>query len=245
MTLCVAESLLANKGFNGRDQLDRYRAWAQNPAAAGAQPDARLRAVVNDALARAAWGRNAMSGTHDPKQADASPLPRCAAAALYARDDLRLASSLGADVARVTHQAPLLVDACRVFTCMISAAVSGRPREQVLAVAEEMKGMPLKDEILRLAAGWRYPPDPAHRPPAGILRVLDRVAREFARGESFQAGLTRLLASRAADRDATCAAYGVLAGAALGEQAIGAQLSDRVARRPELEALAERLYRRH
>ena len=105
--------------------------------------------------------------------------------------------------------------------------------------------MPLKDEVLRLAAGWGHPPDPAHRPPAGILRVLDRVAREFARGESFAEGLARLVAGRATDRDATCAAYGALAGAALGEQAIGPQLSDRVARRPELEALAERLYRRH
>jgi ADP-ribosyl-[dinitrogen reductase] hydrolase len=245
MTLCVAESLIANKGFNGRDQLERYRAGAENPAAFGAQPDAGLRDVVRDALARAAWGRNALSGTHDPKQVDASPLARCAAVALYARDDLGLASSLGADVARVTHQAPLLVDACRLFTCMICAAISGRSRLQVLAVAGEMKGMPLKEEILRLAAGWGHPPDPSHRPPAGILRVLDRVAREFARGGSFAEGLARLAAGRATDRDATCAAYGALAGAALGEQAMGSQLLDGVARRPELEALAERLYRRH
>ncbi|MEO8308625.1 MAG: ADP-ribosylglycohydrolase family protein [Pseudomonadota bacterium] len=245
MTMCVAESLIANKGFNGRDQLDRYRAWAQDPAAAGAQPDAELRAVVRDALSRAAWGRNALAGTHDPKQNDASPLARCAAVALYARDDLRLASSLGADVARVTHQAPLLVDACRLFTCMIAAAIGGQTREQVLAVAQEMKGMPLKDEVTRLAAGWSHAPDPAHRPPAGILRVLDRVAREFARGEGFAQGLARLMAGRATDRDATCAAYGALAGAALGEQAIGPPLADCMARRPELEALAERLYRRH
>ena len=205
-----------------------------------------LRAVVRDALSRAAWGRNAMSGTHDPKQTDASPLARCAAAALYARDDLRLASSLGADVARVTHQAPLLVDACRVFTCMICAAISGRSREQVLAVAGEMKGMPLKDEILRLAAGWGRPPDPAHRPPAGILRVLDRVAREFARGESFPDGpgaadgkpgnrpgrhLRRL--RRAGRRGARGA----------GHRSRSYWTASRAA--PELEALAERLYRRH
>ena len=113
------------------------------------------------------------------------------------------------------------------------------------AAAGEMKGMPLKDEILRLAAGWGHPPDPAHRPPAGILRALDRVAREFARGGSFAAGLARLAASRGTDRDATCAAYGALAGAALGEQAMEPQLLDGVARRAELEALAERLYRRH
>jgi ADP-ribosylglycohydrolase len=78
-----------------------------------------------------------------------------------------------------------------------------------------------------------------------LLRVLDRVAREFARGESFPEGLARLMAGRSTDRDAACAAYGALAGAALGEQAIGPPLLDSVARRPELEALAERLYRRH
>ncbi len=245
MAVCVAESLLASKGFNGRDQLERYRAWAVNPAAFGAQPDAELRAVVREALSRAAWGRNALTGTHDPEQLDASPLARCAAAALYARDDLRLASALGADVARVTHQAPLLVDACRLFTCMLSAAIAGRTPAQVLAIAGEIKGMPLKGEVLRLAAGWGQAADPAHRPPAGILRVLDRVAREFERGEGLAQGLARLAAGRLSDRDAACAAYGALAGAALGDQAIEAQLTDRVARRPELEALAERLYRHH
>ena len=71
------------------------------------------------------------------------------------------------------------------------------------------------------------------------------MAREFARGGSFEEGLGRLVTGRATDRDATCAAYGALAGAALGEQAIGPKLSDHVARRAHLEALAERLYRRH
>jgi ADP-ribosylglycohydrolase len=149
-----------------------------------------------------------------------------------------------ADVARVTHRAPLLVDACRVFTCMISAAVAGRTREQVLAVASDMKGMPLKEEVLQLARGWSSPPDAVHRPPPGILRVLDRVAREFARGEDFAAGLARLAASRASDRDAACADYGALAGASVGEEGIAAELAGHVARRAGLQQLAERLFRR-
>jgi len=128
---------------------------------------------------------------------------------------------------------------------MISSAISGHSRQQILAVPGEMKGMPVKDEILRMAAAWDHPPDPAHRPPAGILRVLDRVAREFARGGSFAEGLARLAAGRTTDRDAACAAYGALAGAALGKQASGSPLWNHVACRPELEALAERLYRHH
>lgn len=243
MTLCVAESLLANRGFDARDQLDRYRAWAADPVAAGAHASAELRQSIRDALARAAWQRGALVGSHDPKQLDASPLARCAAAALFAGHDLRLASSLGADVARVTHQAPLLVDACRLFTCMISAALAGGSREQVLAVAREMTGIPLKEEVLRLAEGVRKPADPAQRLPAGILRVLDRVAREFARGEDFEVGLSRLSAKHSVDRDAVCAAYGALAGAWSGEAAIAPALKAVVARRTELESLADRLHR--
>jgi ADP-ribosylglycohydrolase len=245
MTLCVAESLLANKGFNGRDQLDRYRAWAADPVAAGAQAGAELRQGIRDALARAAWQRGALVGSHDPKQMDASPLARCAAPALFAGVNLREASALGADVARVTHQAPLLVDACRLFTFMIASSLAGRSREQILAVAREMTGMPLKNEVLRLAENCRKPIDPAHRPPAGILRVLDRVLREFAKGDPFEVGLARLAAHRSADRDAACAAYGALAGALSGEEAIAPALRALVARRTELEALADRLHRGH
>lgn len=245
MTLCVAESLLASKGFNGRDQLDRYRAWAADPVAAGAHPGAELRQGVRDALARAAWQRGTLVGSHDPKQLDASALARCAAAALYAGHDLRQASSLGADVARVTHQAPLLVDACRVFTCMISAALAGRSREQVLAVGTDMTGMPLKEEVLKLAESWRRPPDPAQRLPAGILRVLDRVAREFARSQDFDSGISRMAGKRSIDRDAACAAYGALAGAWSGEMAIAPALRAAVSRCAELEALADRLHRHH
>ena len=106
-------------------------------------------------------------------------------------DDQRLASSLGADVARVTHQAPLLVDACRLFTCMISAALAGRSREQVLAVAEEMTGMPLKDEVLELADGLAPAAGSPQRQPAGILRVPGPVVREFSRDDGFQVGLSR------------------------------------------------------
>jgi ADP-ribosyl-[dinitrogen reductase] hydrolase len=185
-----------------------------------------------------------VAGTHDPKQVDASPLARCAAAALYAGNDLRMASSLGADVARVTHQAPLLVDACRVFTCMISAALAGRPREQVLGVANEMTAMPLKAEVLQLARGWTSPADPTQRPPAGILRVLDRVAREFAHAEALAAGLARLAGGRATDRDAACASLGALVGASAGEQSLPTELVRRVAGRADLVRLAERLHSR-
>ena len=244
MTQCVAESLLEKHGFDGRDQLERYRQWEKDPAATGAAPDARLHASVRNAMTRALWSRAAVVGSHDPAQVDAAALARSAAPALYALGDFSLAGSLGADIARVTHQAPVLVDACRLFACMIAAALAGRSRPQVLAVGEELHGMPLKTEVLDVAREWHDPQVGRRRPPSGILGALDRAVRSFAKTRDFSAGLERARTHRGADRATVCAAYGALAGAYYGEAAISAQWRSQVANLDRLEALADRLFLR-
>lgn len=221
MALCVAHSLLERGGFDGRDQIDRFRSWAQDPAAAGADPAATLRPLVQNVLARALWNRSAVLGSHDPSQLDPSPLGRCAAVALFAAGRKLDAAALGADVARVTHQAPVVVDACRLFSVMLCLAVSGAPRATVLAADASIGAIPLRDELRALAASWRAGPAGRHRPPAGVLGTLDRAVRCFARSSSFEEGMERALQSRDADRDALCAAYGALAGAFHGEASIG------------------------
>ena len=62
MTLCVAESLLACDGFDGRDQLERYREWALDPTPRALAAEAALRPAVRDALVRSLWNRSAIVG---------------------------------------------------------------------------------------------------------------------------------------------------------------------------------------
>jgi ADP-ribosylglycohydrolase len=243
-TLCVLESLLARGGFDGRDQLERYRAWARDPAAAGAREDATLRPLVREVLGRAVWNKAAVLGSHDPAQQDASALARCAAAALFAAGDRHAAISLGADVARVTHQAPVPVDACRLFTAMIVAALQGASRAAVLAVAQQWETVPLREELRVLAADWTGPQVGRRRPPPAILGALDRAVRAFSRSREFAAGLERALGAPAADRDAVVASYGALAGAYYGEAAIAPALRMRVAGLPRLGTLAEQIFQR-
>ena len=243
-TLCVAESLLACNGFDGRDQLERYRTWARDPAGAGARADATLRPVVREVLARAVWNKAAVLGSHDPRQQDASSLARCAAAALFAAGDRPAAIALGADVVRVTHQAPVSVDACRLFTAMIVTALQGASRAAVLAVAQEWQALPLREELRLLAADWTGPQVGRRRPAPGILGVLDRAVRALARSRDFGGGLERALGAPVADRDAVVASYGALAGACYGEAAIAPALRTRVAGAARLGTLAEQIFQR-
>lgn len=241
MTLCVAESLLARRGFDGRDQLERFRAWSRDPARFGAVATARLRPAVSSVLARAVWNRSAVLGTHDPAQIDPSPLPRCAAVALFSSGQPGVAASLGADVARVTHQAPVLVDACRLLSAMIAQALCGAAQEQLLDAARHCGGTPLRAEVLDLAATWGASTG-RRRPPAGVLGVLDAAVRSFIREADFEAGLQRVLQSRNPDRDAVCAVYGALAGAFHGEQAIPSAMCEQLPNLSTVWQLADQLH---
>ena len=215
-----------------------------DPVAEGAAPHAALRPSVRDTLNRALWSRSVLSGSHDPTVLDPAPLARSAAVGLFAGGDLAVASSLGADVARVTHQAPYVVDTCRLFACMITAALEGRDRDVVLGVASQIHGIPLKEDVVRVAAEWLAPSAGRRQQPAAILGCLDKAARNFARAEDFESGLERLLASPGAYPDATFAAYGALAGAYWGEAAQPSDLHEAVAGIDRLEVLADRLYLR-
>lgn len=243
LALCAAESLLAMGRFDGRDQLERLRAWAKNPVAAGAAPDAALRPAVSQVLARALWSKSQVLGSHDPAQQDASPLSRAAAAALFAAVP-GPAGALGADLARITHQAPTPVDACRLLADMIAAALRGQARSEVLGMAMRPGALPLREELRLLASDWSAQPAGRRRPPPGILGALDRAVRCFARSRSFADGLERALAGSGAERDAIAAAYGALAGAWYGEPGLPADLRNRVTGLPRLAGLAGELFSR-
>jgi ADP-ribosylglycohydrolase len=240
MALCVAESLLAVRGFDARDQMERYRRWQQDGHLSATGKAVGLRPAVRRALALAGWRRAPVVGSHDPAQLDAEPLVRCIAPALYFHRDFAAAVEAGADTARVTHQAPLVVDACRLFTGMLHRALAGERREAILSLPARWPAATLKPELLRHAEGWTQAPRRrAPRNPT-ILTVLDDVARAFADSEEFAPGLLGLV-NRGGESDVAGAAYGQLAGAFQGLAAIPAAWRAALPAPSLLERFAEQL----
>ncbi len=242
MTLCAADSLLARDGFDARDQVERYLRWQRDPAAAGADPAATLRPSVRNALLRALRSHARFQGSLDPSVVDAAPLARSAAAALFAAADAGVASGLAADMARVTHQAPLVVDCCRLFAAMLGRALAGEDKPAVIAAAAHT-GLPLKDEVLQVAAGWAAPPGGRRPGLPPILTVLDRATRSFVRADVL-AGFERLRDLPGAESDATLATYGALTGAWHGAPGLPAALLERLQGREQIEELAAGLHAR-
>jgi ADP-ribosylglycohydrolase len=242
LTHCAAESLLACGGFDGRDQVERIRQWVRDPAASGAALGTALPMAVRNVMARAVWNKAQVLGSHDPTLQEA-PLARCAAAALFAAAGTAVAGEIGADLARITHQAPLPVEACRLVSEMMYAALRGEPQATVIAVGLRPDNLPRREEVRLLAQEWNSPQPGRRSPPAGVLGVLDRAVRSFARSRSFADGLERALAGRGAERSAVAATYGALAGAWYGEIGLPTDLTARVANPGRIIDLAGRMLR--
>lgn len=219
MALCAAESLIQSQGFDGRDQMARYRHWQQAGHLSATGVAVGLRPAVRKAVALAGWRRTTMAGSHDPSQLDPEALVRCVSPAIYFHRDAAAAVAAGADTARVTHQAPVLVDACRLFTALVHAALNGQDKAQILGLAAHWQGLPLKEEVREMARRWTQPGNRRQPASGTILSALDAAVRAFAGSEDFGSGVLTLV-NRGGDCDVTAAAYGQLMGAYLGEEAI-------------------------
>ena len=117
MTLCLAESLLACGRFDARDQIERYLEWQRTARPAGG--DEPTSADVARALAAYRWRGQPMAGSHDPRDAAPTSLPRVLAAAAFAPHDPAAAIALAAECSRTTHQSPVVLDGCRLYAASL------------------------------------------------------------------------------------------------------------------------------
>src|SRR2546423_3693119 len=131
MALCLAESLLECEGFDGRDQVARYRRWQQEGYLSCTGQCVGITAGTARALALAQWRRQAYSGSHDPEALDPEALSRVVPVTMYLFAQPPAAAQWAAEAARTTCQAPAVLTACRALGQALHAALSGEPRSLV------------------------------------------------------------------------------------------------------------------
>jgi ADP-ribosylglycohydrolase len=246
LALLLVDSLVARGGHDAHDQIRRYAQWQRRGYLSSTGRCVGIGATTARALAQAQWSGNPYSGPHDPGKADKDPLSRAAIAAAWAAADPERAVALAAEVVRTTHQAPLVLDACRLYAALVVGALRGADREALLAPQfEPAPGLwarrPLRPEIAAIAAGaWRKQRTaPTGGGTAADALVLALWALE--RGETWRAAVTSAL-SLGRDTPTNGALVGALAGALWGVVAIPPHWRAGVAKGDWLEAAAERLH---
>ncbi len=247
MALCLADSLVASDGPDAADQVARYCDWQRNGLWSSTGSCVGISAATSRALATAQWTGNPYAGSHDPAHADAEPLARIGPAVAWFRASPPEAIDAAVNCARVTHQAPLTLDAVRLLAALLAGALAGRDKAALLAVdfspaPESWRPDTLRSPIREIAGGaWRgRAPRRLLRGKLAVVAVLESALAAFEQGGDVVQCITAA-ASRPGDALTAAAIAGQLAGACHGASGLPAALRAGLARADEIEALADRL----
>lgn len=246
MALCLAESLIERRGFDPKDQMERYLRWFRHGHLSSTGRCFDIGGTVRAALYRYEETGDPLAGATDPRSAGNGSLMRLAPVPLaYARRP-RAAIRRAAESSRTTHGAATAVDACRYLAALLVGAVQGAGKDALLSpryapVPGCWEAQPLVPEIDEIACGsFRRRDPPAIRGSGYVVRSLEAALWALHRSDSFAEGCL-LAVNLGEDADTTAAVYGQLAGAVYGAHRIPARWLERLAERTRIERFADRL----
>jgi ADP-ribosyl-[dinitrogen reductase] hydrolase len=221
LALLLAQSLLEREGFDAQDQVQRYVLWQRDGHGSATGQCVGISASVARALATAQYRRQPFAGSHDPEQLDKDPLSRVAPVVMYFFADPGTAIARAAEAARITAQAPMVLDCVRLLAAMVRQALAGRDKAAVLRPPRDLwMAVNTRAEVLSVYEGSyqrRMPPEITGG--GHVVQALEAAMWAFHHGETFREGAL-LAANLGRDSDVVAAAYGQLAGAYHGVSAI-------------------------
>lgn len=221
MALLLADSLLEREGFDALDQVQRYARWQREGHGSATGQCVGIAANVARSLATALYKHQPFAGSHDPDQLDKDPLSRVAPVVMYFFADAATAVARAVEAARITAQAPLVLDCVRLLAAMMHLALAGRDKSAILKPPRDLwANANTRLEVVTVYEGSyarRMPPDITGG--GHILQALEAALWAFHQSDSFREGAL-LAANLGRDADVVTATYGALAGAHHGVSAI-------------------------
>jgi ADP-ribosyl-[dinitrogen reductase] hydrolase len=242
MALCLAESLTECGGFDPGDQIERYCRWWREGHWSSNGSCFDIGNTVRSALEHFLETGESFAGSTDPRSAGNGSIMRLAPVALFFHPDTAAVLHYSAQSSRTTHGCGECVDACRVLGGLLDAALAGADKAAILAAGRRLaEADPLAPGVAAVARGsYLEKPRDAISGDGYVVRSLEAALWCFARTETFEQAVLEA-ANLGDDADTTAAVCGQLAGAHYGAQAIPPAWLDLLARRDEIEAMADAL----
>jgi ADP-ribosyl-[dinitrogen reductase] hydrolase len=249
MALCLAESLIEKRGFDPKDQMDRYCRWWREGYLSCTGTCFDIGVTVRKSLESYLRSGEPFAGSTDPFTAGNGSLMRLAPVPLAFRQNIALAIHNVGESSRVTHAAPVAVAACRYFAGLLLGALEGRPKEQLLSSLfypgldrDHWRRQPLPGEIAEIANGsFKLKEPPEIKGSGFVVRSLEAALWAFYHSYSFKEGAQRAV-NLGDDADTTGAIYGQLAGAYYGVNGIPQDWIERLAFRELISEKATALF---
>ncbi len=239
MALCLATSLIHCRGFDARDQMNRYVNWWQWGYLSSTGECFDIGMTTQRALRRYQVTFDPMAGSTDPSTAGNGSLMRLAPIVLFFDPDQIAVLNYAKLSSATTHAAPEALECCELWAEILTNALHGQSLERVLIstqthfsskrVTEISKGSYLDKEINQVI-GSGY-----------CVESLEAALWCFSHTQSFEEAV--LTATNLGDdADTTAAIVGQLAGAFYGVNGIPGHWLERLYMFGEIELLARSIF---
>ena len=234
MALCLAESLIARRGFDARDQMERYVRWWRDGHLSSNGRCFDIGITTSAALAEFERSGEPFAGSGHDGAAGNGSLMRLAPVPLFFADDPAAAVQMSAESSRTTHAARACLDACRYLGGLLVGACRGASKEELLGdryapVLDLWDENPLCAEIEEVARGsFKHKRPPEIEGSGYVVRSLEAALWAFHDSSDFREGCLKAV-NLGDDADTTAAIYGQLAGTYYGEVGIPASWRQRLA----------------
>ena len=249
MALCLADSLIACRGFDAADQMSRYVRWWKEGYLSSTGACFDIGNATRDSLSRYRDTGEPFAGSTDPYSAGNGSLMRLAPAPLFFASDPELAIRMSGESSRTTHAATTCVDACRYFGGLLVGAMRGVDKATLLSpryspvpgLWESVSGG-LCAQINEIATGSFKTKQPPEIAGSGyVVESLEAALWAFHHSTDFRDGCL-LAVNLGDDADTTAAIYGQIAGVYYGVDGIPAEWRERVAKGALIIQLADGLW---
>ena len=241
MACCLAESIVTRKGFDERDQLERYVRWMDEGHWSVKGRCFDIGGTTSRALNRFkrtghVWaGKGTENDNANGSLMRLAPLPMA-----WFRQSSEFVADLAAKSSRTTHGGAEAEAACRLWAVLIADAIKGQddPGRYIGKVPAE--AYTLRSRVYRATQGHTVGTD---TPATGYaLDGVELALTALCSTTTFEAGLVAVV-NQGGDADTNGAIYGQLAGAVYGASRIPARWITKLAWRNKLEDLTVDLWK--
>ena len=221
MALCLAESLIECRGFDARDQMERYWRWSREGYNSTREQAFGIGRTVASAIDHYRCTGEPFAGPDDPWTAGNGSIMRLAPVVIYYLSRPDDAVRYAAESSRTTHQAEEAIQACWLMAHLMCRAIYG-----VQSKAELFLHSPLRDHAVLLAeiAGRAYLDKQEEQIQGSgyVVESLEAALWCFETTDSFEDAVLKAV-NLGDDADTTGAVCGQIAGAYYGLDAIPAR----------------------
>jgi len=238
MALALADSLIARKGLDPVDLMNRFTNWWRFGEYSPTGECFDIGVTTRAALQRYETTHDPFAGSTDENSAGNGSLMRLAPVAMHALHEAEACREMAAQQSRTTHGAPQSVQACIHYADLIRRAILGEPKAQLLA-ATDWQGHPAMRSVAS-GASWRGQKRAAIKSSGYVIHTLEAALWAIDGTDSFEDAVV-LAVNLADDADTVGAVTGQLAGALYGADAIPQRWLEPLAWREKIIAMADAL----